>query len=233
MVKIFNLILKYLNTCISITCYKISGGTAEIAVYQLQENNTLAELVLASGGEWGGTNVDIACAQFLKDIFGRSVMETFISDPDTKIDYLEFWQNFEVKKRSYLSGTRTTQMSLLIPLALTDIVKEQMKQEGFQGTIVDWLLKKSKYFDSCISLGFGKLKMSSETFENFFTPTIDKLINHLSKMFQEELDSDVKTILVVGGFSECELVRERLKRHFGISKQLKRLVNELLSKICV
>lgn len=68
----------------------------------MQEDKTLAELLPASGGEWGGTNVDEAYRQFLEDIFEESVMETFKSDPDNISDYIEFWQNFEVKKKENL-----------------------------------------------------------------------------------------------------------------------------------
>lgn len=67
------------------------GGTTDITVHQLEENNTLAELVPVNGGEWGGINVDKAYRQFLEDIFGSSVLEKFESDPDNIIDYYEFW----------------------------------------------------------------------------------------------------------------------------------------------
>lgn len=197
-----------------------SGGTADITVHQLQEDKTLAELLPASGGEWGGTNVDEAYRQFLEDIFGESVMETFKSDPDNISDYIEFWQNFEVKKRESLSRKTTDKTYLVIPLVLTEIVKEQMKQKESHDAILNALLKKSKHCDSEIFAGQGKLNMSLDTFENFFNPTIDKLTAHLSEMFNNELISDVQTVLLVGGFSESELVQRQLKRRFEKTKQL-------------
>lgn len=196
------------------------GGTADITVHQLQENKTLAELVPASGGEWGGTNVDKAYRQFLEDIFGSRVLETFKSDPDNIIDYFDFWQNFEVKKRESLSSKASNKVKVGIPAALTDIAKELMKLGGNSKGILTELLKKSKYWNKDISCETGKLNLAIEIFENLFDPTVQELIAHLSKMFKDELDADVKTILLVGGFSECELVRNRLRRHFGKTKRL-------------
>lgn len=198
----------------------LGGGTADITVHQLQENKTLAELVPASGGEWGGTNVDKAYRQFLEDIFGSSVLKKFKSDPDNIIDFFEFWQNFEVKKREPLSSKSSSKMNLVIPVALTEIAKEQKKLKGTSQGILKELLKNSKYWDKDISCEAGKLSMSIEIFENLFNPTVQELIAHVSKMFKDELDADVKTILLVGGFSECELVRDRLRGHFGKTKRL-------------
>lgn len=79
----------------------------------------------ASCGEWGGTIVDKACRQFLEDIFGSSVLERFENDPDNSIDYYEFWQNFEVKKRDNRNSKTSNKISLIVPLLLTEIVKDK------------------------------------------------------------------------------------------------------------
>lgn len=200
----------------------LGGGTADITVHHLQENNTLAELVPASGGEWGGTNVDKAYRQFLEDIFGANVLETFKIEEENIIDYFEFWQGFEVKKREPISTKTTDKMKLVIPLAITEIVTEQTQIKGNSFVVMKTCFKKSKYSNTGINIEAGKLCLPIASFENFFSPTINELIEHLSRMFRDELDSDVNTILFVGGFSECELVRERLKRHFGNTN--KRLV---------
>lgn len=196
------------------------GGTTDITVHQLEENNTLAELVPVNGGEWGGINVDKAYRQFLEDIFGSSVLEKFESDPDNIIDYYEFWQNFEVKKRVPISRKTSRKISLVIPLALIEIVKEQMRIKGNFLEIMKTCLRESKYCDTGIYSEAGKLMLPIEFFETFFSPAINELVDHLSKMFGELDLTDVKTILFVGGFSECELMRDRLKRHFGHTKKL-------------
>lgn len=48
--------------------------------------------------------------------------------------------------------------------------------------------------------------MLIEIFENLFNLIIQELIVYVLKMFKDEFDVDVKIILLVGGFFECELV---------------------------
>lgn len=174
----------------------------------------------ASCGEWGGTIVDKAYRQFLEDIFGSSVLERFENDQDNSIDYYEFWQNFEVKKRDNRNSETSNKISLIVPLLLTEIVKEQTQIKGYHQEIIKSCLRESKYCDTGIYSGAGKLYLPIEFFENFFSPAINELVDHLSKMFRELDLTDVKTILFVGGFSECGLMRDRLKRHFGNTKRL-------------
>lgn len=195
------------------------GGTADITVHQQQENKTLAKIVLSYGGEWGGNDVYRAYRQFLEDIFGSSVLKTFERDPEYIIEYYEFWQDFEVRKK--ISSMKSNKIYLCIPVALTEIAKNHRKIKGNQPTVMVTCLRESKYCRyTGISIEAAKLTLPTRIFENFFWPTINKLVDHLSKMFRDELDSDVNSVLFVGGFSECELVQEELKRRFGDTKRL-------------
>lgn len=199
------------------------GGTTDITVYKLQEDKAITELVAASSEEWGGTNIDEAYRQFFKDIYGTDVLETLNSDPEYFIDDFEFRYYFESKKieSSSFSFNHYTKMRLVTPVVLSEIFfKKQRSQRVFHDNLLNSLLKKSKYCYEDITVEAGKLRMSKDMFESFFSPTIDKLIAHLSNMFKDKLYSDIETILMVGGFSECQLVQEQLKRHFGNTKRL-------------
>lgn len=199
------------------------GGTTDITVYKLQEDKAITELVAASSEEWGGTNIDEAYRQFFEDIYGTDVLETLNSDPEYFIDDFEFRYYFESKKieSSSFSFNHYTKMRLVTPVVLSEIFfKKQRSQRVFHDNLLNALLKKSKYCYKDITVEAGKLRMSKDMFESFFNPTIDKLIAHLSNMFKDKLYSDIETILMVGGFSECQLVQEQLKRHFGNTKSL-------------
>lgn len=81
-----------------------------------------------------------------------------------------------------------------------------MKLEGnFKGIFIE-LLKKLKYWNKDIFCEIGKLNLVIEIFENLFDFIVQELIVYLFKMFKDEFDVDVKIILLVGGFFECELV---------------------------
>lgn len=196
-----------------------SAGTTDITVFKqlLQEDKTFTELVATCSEEWGGTNVNEAFRQFLEDIYGIDVLETLNSDPEYFDDYLQFWYYFETRKMDF----NNDEIYLTIPLMLSEIFLEQQKSPRVShDTLLKTLLKESRYCDKYISVTSGKLRMSKYFFKSFFNPTVDKLIAHLSRMFKDKLYSDIETVLIVGGFSECKFVQEELKQHFGNTKRL-------------
>lgn len=206
-------------------------GTTDIAVHQLQENKTLAELIPASSREWVGTNVNKAYREFLEDIFGSSVLEAFESDPDNSLECFELWLNFELKKRKHRNSETSKEresiysiysntINLFVPVGLVEVVKEQKQMKGSSCAIIKRCIEESKYCKTGRCCEAGKINVPIEIFDNFFRPTINEIVDHLSKIFRDDLDSDVKTILFVGGFSEYELVQELLRHRFGNTKRL-------------
>lgn len=110
------------------------GGTTDITVYKLQEDKAITELVATGSEEWGGTNVDEAYRQFLEDIYGNDVLETFNSDPEYFIDDFEYRYYFESKKieSSSFSFNHNTKMRLVTPVVLSEILfKNQRSQRVF------------------------------------------------------------------------------------------------------
>lgn len=79
------------------------GGTTKITIHQLKEGGTSGDLVSASECSWGGACIDRRFHEFLKTLFGETVMEIFQKDPEYLEDYFEFWQRFKVKKRTFES----------------------------------------------------------------------------------------------------------------------------------
>lgn len=63
-----------------------------------------------------------------------------------------------------------------------------------------------KYCEMGICCEVGKLVLFSLSFENFFSFIINEFIDYLLKMFIDKFVLDVKIMLFVGGFFECELV---------------------------
>lgn len=162
----------------------------------------------------GSTGVDNAYRQFLEDIFGNDTLDKMKNDPETAIDYMEFWQDFEVKKRNMIPSKQSN-IHLNIPVSLIDVVKEKLGLNiTSQGALLKEILNRSSYSDTDVSSRTGRLIVSKAIFNNFFEPTIDKLISLLSRI-EDDLDSKVDIVLLVGGFSECELVQERLRNHLG------------------
>lgn len=51
-------------------CYFPTHSTVDVTVHQVIMEDKLKELHRASGGAWGGTNVDQAFEQFIADLVG-------------------------------------------------------------------------------------------------------------------------------------------------------------------
>ena len=120
----------------------------------------------------GSTGVDNAYRQFLEDIFGKDTLDIMKNDPETAIDYIEFWQDFEVKKRNMIPSKQSN-IYLNIPVSLIDVVKENLGLNiTSHGALLKEILSRSSYSDTDVSSRTGRLIVSKVIFNNFFEPTI-------------------------------------------------------------
>ena len=85
--------MKYLN----FTCDH-EGGTADIAVHEVIEDNNLREIWRSDGDAYGGIQVDRAFWQFLEDVNGPNVMLTLRKD---KASINDIRASFNQKKRNF------------------------------------------------------------------------------------------------------------------------------------
>ncbi|CAC5355531.1 unnamed protein product [Mytilus coruscus] len=79
---------------------------------------------------------------------------------------------------------------------------------------VQSVITQSCYKDSVSFSTPQKLFVNPEVFRNLFKPTIDALIKHLNKLFKDPNLSDLHHIIMVGGFSECELVQTAMRNKY-------------------
>lgn len=184
----------------------LGGGTADITVHQKSEDNTLAELLPASGGPWGGKSVDDAFMKFLREIAGEKIMH--LLKEDAMEDYIEICRSFEIKKRTVLPN-KNTPVTMTIPQSYFTYSKTQHKVKDFQE-----IIEKHPTFRGKVKSPTGKLKWDYELFLELYKKTINNIIKHMDDLFQENLTRNVKIILMVGGFSECKLVQKAVEKHF-------------------
>ncbi|XP_062609968.1 heat shock 70 kDa protein 12B-like, partial [Saccostrea cucullata] len=93
------------------------GGTVDITVHEVQPDLNLKELYKASGGAWGGTQVDEAFKQMLQKIVGAPVISEFARSHTA--DYVDMYREFETKKRS-ITGDPKGKITIKIPFSLVD-----------------------------------------------------------------------------------------------------------------
>ena len=187
----------------------LGGGTADISVHQLQFNGTIHEVIPPDGGPCGGNSIDDAFYKFVCDICGRNVMEE-LKTKELE-DYLDLFREFETKKRS-IRPKQENKVVITLPVALIDLMKKQHKK-------IENAVEASRHTMS-VKYEKQKLHISPEAFRNLFKPTIASLIRLIRESLDNPKLSDLRTILMVGGFSECELVQDAITDKIGTSMKL-------------
>ncbi|XP_076071446.1 heat shock 70 kDa protein 12A-like [Mytilus galloprovincialis] len=187
----------------------LGGGTADITVHQRISDGTIQEVVPPSGGPWGGKSIDEAFFKFLCEICGTKVMEDLKSIELE--DYIDLFREFETKKRSVRNNNQTN-VVITLPVSLTDLVKQQHKK-------FEMALEKSRHRDT-VKFSKQKLHIAADTFRGLFKNTIDEIIKLVGKLLNNDKIEDLKTILMVGGFSECELLQDAVRAKIGAPRKL-------------
>lgn len=188
-----------------IICFmKPLGGTADITVHKREEDDRLTEIHKATGGAWGGTRVDEEFLQLIIRIVGAPVLEKFRNEHMD--DYLELQEEFEVKKR-YVTPGLQEKITVKVPSKLAKIYKKEYK-ETVQAAVDQSRYAKKITWDS------NKLRMDPSIFKDLFKFCITKLVEHIEDLMEKPNIKDTRVFLMVGGFSESEMMQTAVKEAF-------------------
>ncbi|XP_062614718.1 heat shock 70 kDa protein 12A-like [Saccostrea cucullata] len=180
----------------------LGNNTADISVYERAPDGGLKQVIVPSEISWGETNVDDAFLQFFCDLIGKESMDTF--KEECMEDYLDLFKNFGFLKRSVPSATSDS-IKIRIPAPLSEILDDK--------EVMAKAIESSKYKDI---IPFKKradiFKFPYSELENFFKETCDNIKSHLDGLLKKPELADVETVLLVGGFSECYIIQEMIKK---------------------
>ena len=183
------------------------GGTFDITVQRQKLDGTLEEIVPVTGGPEGGTSVDRAFHTFLESVFGKHIIEAFKNS--CVEDYLIFTREFEFKKRS--SGhPQTKKIRIRIPLQFEKVVKKTCGIKISEALEISEHKELVTYNDKTKKMNFEPSK-----FKDFFKEAVDGTIKHIDGVLSKQECSDLRDIIIVGGFSESEVLKNALKEAFG------------------
>ncbi|XP_069131145.1 heat shock 70 kDa protein 12B-like isoform X1 [Argopecten irradians] len=186
----------------------LGGGTADITVHERQMNDSLREIHEPSWGPWGGTAVDREFFTFLGNVFGEKAIENFKKNCMT--DFVEFCRDWEMKKRTI--GVNTTGK---VVLKLHTTFKESVEENS--NVSFEQALSNSKYSEK-VAWTKGRLKIDAEVMKGFFEAPIQEIVNHVGNMLKKT--GRINMIMMVGGFSDCELVDRAIHDNFSRIKIL-------------
>ncbi|KAL4232762.1 Heat shock 70 kDa protein 12A [Mactra antiquata] len=185
------------------------GGTIDITIHQVQDNGSIKELYAANGGDWGGTYIDKAFRDLLSDIVESTLMDDF---QHAKMDdYIGLFREFEVKKRKFKKDM-AEKITFKVPIALDETFEHKNKK-----SIKDHIATKPQYNGNIIWT-VDKLRIGADIARNLYTKALDKISHHLKSLFTVDLVKDVSTILLVGGFSESEMLQCMIREQFPDKK---------------
>uniref|UniRef100_K1PNS5 Heat shock 70 kDa protein 12A n=1 Tax=Magallana gigas TaxID=29159 RepID=K1PNS5_MAGGI len=181
--------------------------TANVTVHQKCEDNTLEEVLPASGEPLGGKAVDDRFMNFLKELVGENVLEEF--KKENMEDYNEITRSFETKKRT-IKPDKSGNTRMPIPHALVKLCTKSHGVKSFKEVI-----QKNDTHRNNVDFITGKLVWNNDFFRGFFKKTIDQIVKYIDEIIRESEARDIRIFVLVGGFSECLLVQDAIKKHFG------------------
>lgn len=183
----------------------LGGGTVDITAHEKVGENKMVELCKSTGDDCGGTAVDKEFLQIFYDIVGRNLIDQMRSEDIES--YLDLQRSFETTKRN-IHADKRSKINITIPYVTIDGLCKTHHRVDFSTK-----LSESKYAD-VITLFKDRLCFDAEFLKSLFKKTIDKIIDLIRRVLGNDNATGISTILLVGGFAECHLVREAIRNSF-------------------
>lgn len=165
----------------------------------------MKHLHYASGGEWGGKNVNKEIFDIFESIFGAKVMKKF---SEMKAEILQMENDIELKKRDMKTEDKLS-FSLLPSLSslCRDVYNENFKD----------MIEKSGYKN--VVYKTGKIIFDASLVKRIFGTVVSKIAGHMKSVLAlQPKANDIKTIILVGGFAKSDFVYEYIKKEFSDKK---------------
>ncbi|XP_061186702.1 heat shock 70 kDa protein 12A-like [Saccostrea echinata] len=179
----------------------IGGGTADFSVHELDIDGSITELHKASGEAYGGTCVDKKYIEITESIYGVKSFERLRNEEME--DYLQFLRDFEFKKRTVTTHL-TKKYNIRIPLSLNDFAKEYK---------VDLHRTERLPIKGEVEVMRDKIKVNGQFMLQLFEDSINEIANHLQNLLKDY--PDISCIILVGGYSECSILQEKILLMFS------------------
>ena len=163
----------------------------------------LKEIHYSTGGPWGGTNVDTNFEELMKRIMGKEFIENFIMS--NAKDWLKFMIQFE---RAKYAVKIDKGIDIDIPLAMF------MKYSKETGRGIDGIIEKIEKEKLAVVVDNTTLKIKFSEAKKLFDPVTKTISTHLSDLLALSNLSEIKYLILVGGFGQCTILQNELYEKF-------------------
>lgn len=147
--------------------------------------------------------MDAEFHKLLEQVFTDNVLKQFQEKYPN--DILDLLLDFELKKRTF-KPSQTNGVHFKLPATLM----EEFGNE--KGSTVENTVAMSDLRENIV-IKRDKMTISVKLFESFFHQSVSDIMCHLLHLF-ETGPSGVETILLVGGYSESEIIRRTIQNEF-------------------
>ncbi|KAL4224277.1 hypothetical protein ACF0H5_017731 [Mactra antiquata] len=182
----------------------LGGGTADLSAVEVLKDGTLKELHQSHGNNAGGQNINDAFIQHCHESFqGKKWKEIFTNI--TPADAFKMEANFEtIKVQIGSMDPDSLMMDVAIPNAICDGIEEKsitLKEESI-----------IHYNDREFMFEYDFVR------EKLFYTTCNMIYDTIQKVLEHEKTKGIKTVILVGGLSESnmviEILRKRVEEYF-------------------
>eukprot|EP00475_Leptophrys_vorax_P022056 TRINITY_DN29_c0_g1_i2.p1 TRINITY_DN29_c0_g1~~TRINITY_DN29_c0_g1_i2.p1 ORF type:complete len:854 (-),score=199.57 TRINITY_DN29_c0_g1_i2:64-2625(-) len=179
------------------------GGTADFVVHQIAGEGKVVEVLSASGGPWGSTYVNRAFEEKLESIFGTGNIANF--KETYPADWIKLTSSFEsekIKKRNGITAKKIS-IKVMIPNRFVDVM-ERLLSTPFSAICSQ---HRGISFDDALSA----MVFDHGACVTLLDATITKMCEHTQQLMRSPKVSQLKAIVLVGGYAESSFLKDRLK----------------------
>jgi len=121
--------------------------------------------------------------------------------------YLDIFREFEAVKRTVYTD-KEDKVTMSIPRAILDDICKKHLKEDFEAVV-----QSSPYYDKMI-LRYDKMRIDSKLIIDMFKQASERIIELISDVLKKTKGSNLKMIVLVGGFSSCKIIQDNIKSVF-------------------
>ena len=165
----------------------------------------MKELCCVSGGDCGGISVDNAFYQiFVNSVGAPPLDEMKRNDPDA---YLGLFREFEAAKRTVYTDKKSKVKMTIPRTALDEICTNHLKGD-FEAIV------QSSPCHEKMKLRKDLVRIDADLIIDMFKEASERIIALISNVLKKMKGSNLKMIVLVGGFSGCKIIQDSIKSFF-------------------
>ena len=196
-----------------------TGGTLDITVHEVNaENGYILEKHCPSGGLFGGIHVDREFEELMNKAFGKLFMQKFKEDFPN--DWQRIMNGFETHKRAE-EHVDNEEISICLP---SNFMRSCSQEIGDDDDINNKIRRfyppvpspedPEKKVDR-VNVSSDYLNITMEILGDLHRPIVTKVADHIEDLLSNDSLRDVKTMFLVGGFSEAQFLRKEISARFA------------------